>query len=232
MVLNSLGTYIDQTTDCNEHNQVSISETWCYIPMVKLLQLPYSLVQGNPILAKVIAANDRGESLISNPNIVTPLVQVAPHKMSQIQQGLDTSNDEIELLWQPPSDDGGSPILGYMVYFKKGSSGAYSELIGEISSYTDLDYKITLGLVEGETYYFKAKAQNRWGFSNDWSDEVGILVAREPEKTTGLTSQILTANGNILIGWVAPHYNGTPIIGYKVEVQSNDLSWQQVPECS
>jgi hypothetical protein len=45
-----------------------------------------------------------------------------------------------------------------MVYMKKGSSGAYSELIGEASSYSDLDYKITLGLDEGETYYFKAKA--------------------------------------------------------------------------
>ncbi len=64
----------------------------------------------------------------------------------------------IELQWLPPTDDGGSPILGYMVYMKKGSSGAYSELIGEASSYSDLDYKITLGLDEGETYYFKAKA--------------------------------------------------------------------------
>ena len=108
---------------------------------------------------------------------------------------------------------------------KKGSSGAYSELIGEASSFADLDYKITLGLVEGETYYFKAKAQNRWGFSNEWSDETGILVAKEPERTTGLTTQIIVATGNILVGWVAPHHNGTPITGYKVEVQASDLLW-------
>lgn len=45
-----------------------------------------------------------------------------------------------------------------MIYMKKGIGGMYLELIGETSSYADLDYKITMGLVEGETYYFKARA--------------------------------------------------------------------------
>lgn len=121
--------------------------------------------------------------------------------------------------------------MGYMVYFRKGISGVYSELIGEISSYADLDYTITLGLIEGETYYFKGKAQNRWGFSEEWSDEVGVLVATVPGQASGLVTQIVTASGNILAGWVAPHYNGTPIIGYRVEIKASNQSWQHVPEC-
>jgi len=84
LVKNSLAIYIDQTTDCNEHNSASITETWCYIPMVNLLETPYLLVQGNAIQARVIAANDRGESLVSDPNVVAPLVQVVPHKMSSV----------------------------------------------------------------------------------------------------------------------------------------------------
>jgi hypothetical protein len=64
----------------------------------------------------------------------------------------------VHIQWAPPSDDGGSAILGYMIYYKQGTSGLYTELIGEFSSYTDVEYRITLGLVEGATYYFKAKA--------------------------------------------------------------------------
>ena len=82
--------------------------------------------------------------------------------MLPIVQGGDTTNILIALEWFEP-DNGGTAILGYIIYYKRVEDNEYVELLGETSSYDELSYKITFGVVEGANYAFIAKAVNRWG---------------------------------------------------------------------
>lgn len=54
----------------------------------------------------------------------------------------------IALNWTVP-DDGGSVILGYIVYYKKIEEKEYIPLIGDNSTYNELSYLITYGVIEG-----------------------------------------------------------------------------------
>lgn len=47
--------------------------------MITFLEAPFNLVQGDEITGKVIASNNRGESIESSINAVAPLVEIKPH---------------------------------------------------------------------------------------------------------------------------------------------------------
>ena len=49
-------------------------------------------------------------------------------------QGFDNSNNLIHLQWLEP-DNGGSNIIGYIVYYKKIEDLNYQNLVGEDSTY-------------------------------------------------------------------------------------------------
>src|SRR5207247_2421775 len=65
---------------------------------------------------------------------------------------------QVTLNWQPPSNDGGSPILLYTIY-RGNSSGGESFLITVplVTTYTDAT------VTNGVTYYYKVSATNAIG---------------------------------------------------------------------
>jgi uncharacterized membrane protein len=94
-----------------------------------------------------------------------------------------TSNTQIQIEWTALTtlaQTGGSDITSYNVYWDQGSLvDEWVSLIGEGSDYTSTSYIITTGVTEGETYTFKVRAENRWGYGA-FSSVTQILAAAVP----------------------------------------------------
>jgi hypothetical protein len=80
---------------------------------------------------RVVAVNDVGESLPSEP---TPLViATTPTQPGQPQKQLSTLTS-ISIVWDKPENDGGSPVINYVVKLES-SAGAGFSVIG----YTEVE---------------------------------------------------------------------------------------------
>lgn len=68
--------------------------------------------------------------------------------------------DSVTLEWKPPSDDGGSPITGYIIEKREALRLTWSRA----DKTTDNDTtKVVKGLVEGDEFYFRVAAFNKKG---------------------------------------------------------------------
>jgi hypothetical protein len=84
-----------------------------------------------------------------------------------------------------------------------------------------LEYKITHDVIEAATYSIIIKAENKWGYAQEFSSPCTILAATVPEQVTGLTTNIDSVTGGISINWDAPHDRGTALTTYTVQLYSN-----------
>ena len=86
--------------------------------------------------AKVIAVNERGESLPSPANTAGAQIEVEPAKITDLVEDSQTSHQQVVIDWSAP-DDGGSPILSYVIYWDNGDTNAavgdFTELVGQPS---------------------------------------------------------------------------------------------------
>jgi ABC-type microcin C transport system permease subunit YejB len=69
-------------------------------------------------------------------------------------------------------------------------------------------------VIEGESYMFIAKAVNKWGQADEWSEATTILAATVPKVVTGVVSIIDTITGGVNVTWSTPLNRGTPITEY------------------
>lgn len=91
-------------------------------------------------------------------------------------------DNQIHLVWQVPSDDGGTPVIEYCIYRGSSSGGLYS-LIG---STVTLEF-VDPGVVNGQTYYYVVTAKNSLGESNN-SNEVSATPTSTITTTTTTTT--------------------------------------------
>jgi hypothetical protein len=137
----------------------------------------------------------------------------------------------IHLQWSEP-DDGGSPILGYIVYYKLVGAAAYEELVGEVSGFTLLEYRITHGVIEGASYEFIVKAINRWGESTWFSDPTVILAATIPGQVLNVVTTIDPITGGLLVQWDLPLDQGTAVTDYFVEIEAKSTDFEKIASCT
>lgn len=73
---------------------------------------------------------------------------------------MDWDTDHVDLKWDPPIKDGGSPITGYIIEKKDKDGTTWTKAV-------ELDGPVCEGripnLIEGETYEFRVKAVNAAG---------------------------------------------------------------------
>lgn len=89
----------------------------------------------------------------------------APLKASDIDKTSAT------LSWNPPLDDGGSPLTGYILERRESSKTSWTKLdhIGPEA----LSYK-AVNLVLGSDYYFRVSAENKHGISSPLETETTV----------------------------------------------------------
>ena len=154
------GDFSEMTTLCDGSDSSILIQLYCLIPMSTFRDTPFNKVQGDAIKAKVLAYNERGWSLVSSETVTSSVIEVEPHQITDFSNGDQTSHQQVHVQWTAP-DDGGSPILSYVLHWDQGLGSDFVELAGETSQLTQTEFTITNGITVGETYKLKVKAVNK-----------------------------------------------------------------------
>ena len=136
----------------------------------------------------------------------------------------------IDLAWEAPASDGGSPVTSYRIEVSDNSGGTWSDLVADTKS-TDTAFSHT-GLAAGSLRHYRVSAFNDHGISDPSNTAFATtarVAATAPAAPTGLTA---TASGSarIDLAWAAPASDGgSAITGYRIEVSADGgLSWSDL----
>ena len=176
-----------------------------------LAYLDTGLTNGHTYYYKVSAVNAVGDGPLSNEASATP---TAPATKPGAPRNLQATpgDGQVTLNWQPPSNDGGSPILLYTIY-RGNSSGGESFLITVplVTTYTDAT------VTNGVTYYYKVSATNAIG-EGPKSNEASATPsapATPPGAPQGLSAT--PGDTTVSLTWSPPASDGgSPITNYKI----------------
>ncbi len=164
------------------------------------------LPNGIPQTIQVVARNSVGTSQSSEPSApVTPATTPSTPRVESPRR----LNSGTEVVWQPPIDDGGDPVVSYLVRVTRGSAVVTESSTSETSITLD-------GLTNGVRYGIAVSATNSVGFGG-LSDVADVTPATVPDAPTSLIA--LATDGGTGIEWSAPpNDGGDPITGYRVRV--------------
>jgi titin len=127
----------------------------------------------------IVAVNAAGRGSATQAVSVKPVKPVFPPG-TPTRLLFSIKDGKVLLQWTPPTSDGGSPILGYVV-LRGNSSGNMSAVgdIGLVTSWTDTTAK------KGTTYYYSVAAKNAVG-QGDRLAAIEVKVPKAKAKTPGL----------------------------------------------
>ncbi|XP_030646476.1 immunoglobulin superfamily member 22-like [Chanos chanos] len=145
---------------------------------------------------------------------------VEPPGMTSQPQITDVTKDMITVTWAPPAQDGGAPVLGYIVERRKKGGNMWVPVSKELIQ----DTKCTVdGLVEDMEYEFRVTGVNRAGQGIPSSVSNSVL-AKDPIRAPGLVKNLHvkdSSNSSISLGWSPPEQGDKPS-GYILEIRPED----------
>jgi parallel beta-helix repeat protein len=144
----------------------------------------------------ISAFNSEGEGPLSS--VVSGIPKRPPFAVVSFQANV--GDTEVNLTWEPPSNDGGSPVTGYKIY--KGTESGNLSLIATIG---DILYYKDIGVINGNTYYYVVTALNIVGEGSP-SFEIDAIPATVPNEPTGLSAQ--AGDSYIELTWATPTDDG------------------------
>ena len=182
--------------------------------VVRTSQKVTRLVTGQEYVFRVRAANKFGlsEPLDSEP--VTAQHPFNPPGPPGVPVPVNVSNDAIVIAWQEPTNDGGSPIIGYHVEKKDRNSIMWTKA----NSYSVRETTFKCGnLTSGLSYEFRVTAENLAGLGKP-SKASEAAVARDPIEPPRNVHATKVNRTSIRLEWKKPEYDGgSRITGYIVE---------------
>ncbi len=167
---------------------------------------------------RVFSINSIGEStdpsnvasattvLISRPGVPTNLVAQA------------SGHTQINLSWNPPSDNGGTDIRGYRIEVSSDAGGTWSDLVENTGS--RITAHTHTKLMSGVTRHYRVYAINSVGESTSASNvsSATTAAATRPGAPMGLSAKALKQR-EIHLSWSAPTSDGgASITGYRIQV--------------
>jgi hypothetical protein len=94
-----------------------------------------------------------------------------------------------------------------------------------ISNAETLKTHTVTGLTMGQAYRFRVKSRNSYGYSV-YSNEVSFTSGMIPNQPQAPSTTV--SNENVVVSWIAPADNGSPITGYKLLfIKSDGLSYEE-----
>ena len=127
------------------------------------------------------------------------------------------SPDGLTLSWSPPTDDGGSTLVGYDYRSRSGD-----EQFGEWMP-AGLDPSITLTAAEGASVTYENRARN----IDETGPAASLTTPLRPSAPRNV--QVASENGRLMLSWDAPDQNGgSSVSGYQYRygrVGSSPGSW-------
>lgn len=143
-------------------------------------------------------------------------IEATPTGMSSIPVNFDADPGEenVILTWNPPVSDGGTPIVGYVVY-RGVVEDVLSVLVEETVDVLYIDHNVDAGI----TYYYAVAAVTAIG-EGEMTRVVQVDVVGRPGKPAALKAKV--ESGDVILSWEDPTSDGgSPLTGYYVLRGSN-----------
>ncbi|XP_013419362.1 twitchin-like [Lingula anatina] len=186
----------------------------------KLTHKVTGLIDGHRYLFRVSAENVKGMSMpLEMKEPVTTKSPYGPPSAPDSFSVTGVTEDSVTLEWQPPANDGGSSITGYIIHKREISRRTWTEVDkvkARVTSYT------VPSLVADKEYFFTVRAENVEGVGDAAELEEPVKVSKqmkppsEPLKVqiTGISTDSVT------LQWQKPaDSGGAPVTFYHVEQQ-------------
>lgn len=185
-------------------------------------------------IANALLTIDRNGKIISKIPTENYTVPGAPQNLSSTQ-GNGIGNGEISLIWTSPSNNGGTPILSYIIEFSLDDGGTWTRL--PVGNYTlnrassNSTHCSILGLSPINDYRFRVAAQNNIGIGIFSSNSDTLTPESSAPKAPNNLAYSRSYNENntsdISLSWLASDAGGASIIGYTIQESTDKgLTWQ------
>ncbi|GAA49621.1 twitchin, partial [Clonorchis sinensis] len=166
--------------------------------------------------------NEKGEATAP----ITIKVQGPPEAPNGPLTINDIKGDSCKLAWNPPTDNGGSPVTNYVVEKLDKRTGDWVPVSRFVRG---TEYEVT-GLEEGNQYKFRVRAENEFGVSEPLEADRAI-TAENPATTADSPGQPTVddiGKNSVDLSWARPTKDGgARITGYVVEKRhKNSPDWE------
>lgn len=182
------------------------------------------LLEGNEYIFRVHAVNKFGVGApLESAAVMVKDPYVPPGSLKNLEVS-DIKKDSMLLTWEAPSDDGGSPITGYVIE-KHDKEGVRWTRCNR-QTVTDFTFKVTR-LLESHLYEFRVAAENAIGVGEPSSPTVFYkaldpIFRPGPPHNPRVTD---TTKTSVFLSWGKPVCNGgCEIQGYIVECCTTTVS--------
>ncbi len=155
---------------------------------------------------------------------VTVLDRPEPPVGPVVYQNID--RDTIKLRWNPPEDDGGTEVTGYIV--EKAEFGLNNWIA--CSGYTTTCEYLARSLVENQKYLFRISAENSVGVSDPLTGKhIEARSPFDPPGPPGAPDITAYSPSSATLKWTPPEdTGGRPITGYYIEKREQGMEWTRV----
>ena len=133
-------------------------------------------------------------------------------------------SDSVTIAWQPPVDNGGTPITGYVIHYKSVGQQSWSP----VTACTAKTRYTVRNLERKETYQFKVSAENVIGcgealVSGKCTVDYSFTTPDKPGKPAISNVTKTTAH----FAWKAPK-SGPEVTGYHIELkEKSKTTWRK-----
>lgn len=185
----------------------STAQSWSLFVSSDTTETVTGLANGTAYTFTVQAINGAGTGPASSPTApVTPsTVPAAPFGVVAMP-----GDGQALLDWTPPSQDGGSPVTGYVVTPYEAGIAQRPDTFASAAT-----TEAVTGLTNGTTYTFTVAASHLDGTGSDSVPSAAVTPAALAGAPTGLSAA--SGDGQATLSWVAPvDDGGTPVTGYVV----------------
>ncbi|MYK67229.1 MAG: fibronectin type III domain-containing protein [Gemmatimonadetes bacterium] len=132
-------------------------------------------------------------------------------------------HSQIDLDWDIPDFDGGTPITGYRIEVSDNEGATWKALVLDTESLTTA-YSHT-GLEPATTRHYRVSAINEIGIGEPSNEANATTDAIAPDPPTNLMATASEPT-RIDLTWSAPAYDGgAPVTGYRIEVSADGATW-------
>ena len=147
----------------------------------------------------------------------------APTRMNDPVRDPDSSDSQIIVEWDALSgaaDSGGATVTSYGLEWDSGSGGStWTELAGHTVATLATTFTVTSGLVAGEGYLFRLRAENIYGWG-PYSGETLIYAAGLPTQPYQAVTTIVGTD--VVVSWSEPENSAAPLLAYSIVILGAD----------